>query len=77
MVAKEKKTEAELKALIMESVRQHPEFGNIRHVVITRPSQRNADDPNWGFQWSVSGPRLAPQQATEIAEQICRQYDLA
>jgi hypothetical protein len=76
MATKEKKTEAELKALIMSAIRQHPEFNNITNVIITRPPERSADDPNWGFQWSMSGPQLAPQQASEIAEQTRRKYDL-
>jgi hypothetical protein len=76
MAAKQQKTEAELKALIMKAIRQHPEFNNITNVVISLPSRRGVDDPNWGFQWSMSGPQLAPQQATEIAEQIRREYDL-
>jgi hypothetical protein len=55
VIAKEKKTEIELKGLIMSAIRKHPEFNNITNVVITRPPQRSADDPNWGFSWSVSG----------------------
>jgi hypothetical protein len=39
MATKEKKTEAELRALIMDAIRQHPEFSNIINVVITRPPQ--------------------------------------
>jgi hypothetical protein len=62
MATKEKKTEAELKALIMDAIRQHPEFSNILNVIITRPSQGSANDPNWGFAWSVrDGPRASDQ----------------
>jgi hypothetical protein len=77
VVAKEKKTEGELTALIMNAIRQHPEFNNITDVVVNRPPQRSADDPNWGFEFLVSGGPLAPARAFEIAEQVRRKYDLA
>jgi hypothetical protein len=76
VIAKEKKTATELKTLIMSEIRQHPEFNNITNVVIIKPPQRSVDDPNWDFQWSMSGPQIAPQQASEIAEQFRRKYDL-
>jgi hypothetical protein len=73
MAAKEKKTEAELKSLIMRATRQHPELNNIIYAAI---SKQPHNDLNWDVKWLVSGGPLAPAQAREIAEQIRREYHL-
>jgi hypothetical protein len=43
---KEKKNAAELKALIMRELKQHPEWHDIQDVAITSAA-RPADEPNW------------------------------
>jgi hypothetical protein len=70
---KPNRTNAELKAMIMQEVRMHPEFRSIDTVAIDGPHQRT---PNWGFAWIVDGARLAPLGAYEIARQLQRQFDL-
>jgi hypothetical protein len=40
---KQKKTAKELTALIMQEVRQHPDWNDIMDVAITRPVQSAAD----------------------------------
>jgi hypothetical protein len=61
VTAKEKKSAAELKALIMREVKQHPEWNDIVDVAITStgPAQQ-PHQPNWDAAFTMSGPRVAP-----------------
>jgi hypothetical protein len=72
MVAKEKKTEAELVALIMQEVRKHPDWSDVEGVAITRPTQTN-----WDAAFTMSGQRIAPEGAWAIARDLHAKYDLA
>jgi hypothetical protein len=76
MRVKPKKTEHELRALIMEEVRRHPQFSNIRSVAITRTVQSVAHH-HWGFAWIVDGPLPASHKADEIPQKLQREYDLS
>jgi hypothetical protein len=76
MVAKETKTEPELVALIMTQIRKYPEYNHIDGVKITRQRQRTPDDPNWVYQWSTSGNKMAPQAASNIAERLRARINL-
>jgi hypothetical protein len=76
MIQKPKKTEAELRAIIMQEIRKHPQFGSIQDVAIDRPIQKNPHDPNWGFAWIVDGPPLRPAGADEIVRHLQNQLDL-
>ena len=77
MVTKEKKTEAELKALIMDEVRKHAEWSNIRDVAITRPVQQAPHHPNWGGAFISSGRGFTPAEANVMLTQLQNQYHLA
>jgi hypothetical protein len=77
MQEKPKKTEHELQVLIMNEVRKHPEFGNIKGVSIMRSEQSVAHHPNWSFAWTVNGPALASHKADEIPQRLQREYDLS
>jgi hypothetical protein len=77
MATKEKKTEGELVAIIMNEVRQHPDCGDIERVVITRPVQRTRDNPNWEPAWVVTGKKIAPLGAFEVGRRLQAQFDVA
>ena len=69
-------SQAELEALLMEQLRNHPECDHVNGVTISRPVQRTPDDPNWGAEWSVSGPKIVCQRAHEIERELQAQFDL-
>jgi hypothetical protein len=78
MAAKEKRTGAELTAIIMQEVRKHSDCIDITNVAIIRPSPQQAPHhPNWGFVWTRYGSNLAPVIADEIARKLQNQFDLA
>jgi hypothetical protein len=78
MAAKEKKTGAELTALIMQEVRKHPDCFDITNVAIIRPAQQSPQQPNWGFAWTRDYTNtLRPVRADELARQFQNQFDLA
>ena len=77
MMPKPMKTERELQALVMKEVRKRPECSNIQGVAIIRPAQLAAHLPNWGVSWLLNGPGLAPLVATEIAQTLRNEFDLA
>lgn len=77
MANKPKKAERELQALMMQEVRMRPECRNIQGVAIIRPVQLAAHLPNWDVSWSLNGTGLAPFSATEIAQKLRNEFDLA
>ena len=72
---KQKMSQAELEALLMEQLRKHPECDHVLAVTITRPVQQSPGDPNWDAAWSVDGNRIACPRAFEIARQLRGQFD--
>jgi hypothetical protein len=73
---KEKRSAAELKALIMRELRKHPEWHDIEDVAITSPA-RPREQPNWGAAFRMSGPRSAPEGAFRFARELGAKFDLA
>jgi hypothetical protein len=65
MSTKQTRTESELKLILMEEIREHPECSHITSVAITRPTDRN-----WDVAWGCVGPKAAPPIAYEIARAI-------
>ena len=61
----------------MQEVRKRPECRNILGVAIIRPVQLATHLPNWDVSWSLDGPALAPLCATEIAQRLRNEFDLA
>jgi hypothetical protein len=72
MTAKEKKTAAELSALVMEEIRKLPELNDVTGAAITRPTNMN-----WDVGFTMHGPRYAPEKAWAIARDLQAKYDLA
>ena len=42
-----------------------------------RPVQIVAHHPNWDVGWSLDGPGITPLSATEIAQKLRNEFDLA
>ena len=76
MTTREKKSAAELKALIMREVKQHPEWHDIQDVAITRPV-RPPHQPNWDAAFTMTGPRATPEGAFRFARELGAKFDLA
>jgi hypothetical protein len=72
---KEKKSAAELKALIMRELRQHPEWHDIEDVEITSAA-RPREQPNWDPAFTMIGPRSAPEGAFRFARELGAKFDL-
>ena len=72
MAGKQKKSQSELIALLMQELRKHPECDHVISVAIIRPVQQN-----WDAAWTVSGNEVVCSRAFEIARALQEQFDLA
>jgi hypothetical protein len=78
MATKEKKTGAELTAIIMQEIRKNADCSDITSVAIIKPAQQTAQHPNWGFAWTRNySSNLPPVIADGIARKLQNQFDLA
>ena len=77
MGTKEKKTVAELVTLVMDKIREYPEYDHIANVAVTRRIPRTSGHANWTVEWSVIGNWSVPEGAYKIVERLCAQFDLA
>ena len=77
MGTKEKKTVAELVTLVMDKIREYPEYDHIANVAVTRRIPRTSGHGNWTVEWSVIGKWSVPEGAYKIVERLCAQFDLA
>jgi hypothetical protein len=74
---KEKKTESELEAMIMQEVQKHPDWSGIEGVSITRPVQTASHHANWDVGFVMDGPRTAPPAAWQFTRELAAKFDLA
>src|SRR6266478_2437766 len=72
---KEKKTVAQFVTLVMDKIREYPEFDNIAKVAVTRRIPLTSGHANWTVEWSVIGNWSVPEGAYKIAERLCAQFD--
>ena len=77
MPAKEKKTHAELIALLMAELRKHAECDHIVRVAITQPVRSAPHHPNWDVAWTVGGNQILCPAALRIASELQAKFDLA
>ena len=61
----------------MQEVGRRPECRNIKGVAMIRPVQIVAHHPNWDVGWSLDGPGITLLSATEIAQKLRNEFDLA
>jgi hypothetical protein len=60
---KKRKTRQELTQMIMEQIRQRPEWNDIVGVAILERDRTASHLPNWDAAFTVNGPRVAPEGA--------------
>lgn len=73
---REKKSEGELKRMIMLKIREHPEWNDVADVAITRPV-RPSHQCNWDAAFIMNGHMTTPEGAFRIATELGNKYDLA
>jgi hypothetical protein len=75
MSMKPKKSAPELKAMIMEEVRKHPDWSYVSDVTILPNIGAAPHHPNWKFSFTHDGTRIAPPDAEIFARVLSSQYD--
>jgi hypothetical protein len=68
---KQKKTESELVALLLEGIRDHPECDHIIRVAIVRPNTQN-----WVAAWLVEDNEIPCRCALAVASELQAKFDL-
>lgn len=76
LIMKQKMTARELTTLIMQEVRQHPEWDDIMDVSIRRPVQSAPHHPNWDAAFTMNGPRVAPAAAFTFVKELQAKFEL-
>jgi hypothetical protein len=72
---KEKKTHADLIALLLWELRKHPECDHVVRVVIIQPVPSAPHD--WDVAWTVGGNQILCPAALRIASELQAKFDLA
>jgi hypothetical protein len=75
--AKERKTQADLIALVMAELRKHPECDHVVRIAITLPMRSAPHYPNWDVAWTVRGNQILCPAALRIASELQGKFDLA
>jgi hypothetical protein len=75
-IAKQKKTAAELAAIIMQELRKRPELNRILFVTVIPPFEQNPVNPNWDVAFTVEGNLRAPELAYRLARALRAEFDL-
>jgi hypothetical protein len=75
MSAKEQKTRQDLTTMIMQRIRQYPDWSDIVDVAITRP-ETPAYQPNWDATFTMHGQLTPPDAAFQIIRDLRNKYDL-
>ena len=70
-MAKERKTRDELRAMLMQKLREHAACKHIVDVTIIHP-----DEHNWGAEWTVVGKEVVCPAAYQIEKELQALYDL-
>ena len=61
----ETKTAAELVALVVEKIREHPEYDHIASVAVTRRIPQASHRANWRVEWTVMAIGIFPRAHTK------------
>ncbi len=73
----ETKTAAELVALVVREIREHPEYDHIAGVSVMPRIPQPSHPANWRVELSVSGSWHIPEGAYKIVERLQAQFNLA
>jgi hypothetical protein len=75
---KEPKNRQELTRMIMELIRQRPEWNDVLRVAIIVEWNRTASNlPNWDAAFTVDSPRVAPDDAFILVNELRNKYELS
>lgn len=75
---KKRQTRQELTQMIMEQIRQRPEWNDIVGVAIVVERDRTTSHlPNWDAAFTVNGPRVAPEGAFLLVNELRNKYELS
>ena len=75
MASKEKKSAIELRALIMDEVRKHPDWDDIVDVAIIQSIRSAPHHPNWDGAFTMAGQRIAPERAFRFVTELKGKFD--
>jgi hypothetical protein len=74
---KEPKNRQELTRMIMELIRQRPEWNDVVRVAIIVERNRTVSHlPNWDAAFTVDSPRVAPDGAFMLVNELRNKYEL-
>jgi hypothetical protein len=73
----ETKTAAELVALVVREIREHPEYDHIADVSVMPRIPQPLHPANWHVELSVCGSWHIPEGAYKIVERLQAQFNLA
>ena len=73
----ETKTAAELVALVVREIREHPEYDHIAGVSVMPRIPQPSHPANWRVELSVCGSWHIPEGAYKIMERLQAQFNLA
>ncbi len=76
MSKKQQKTRKELAEMIMQRIREHPEWSDVVSVAITQTVQNAPHHPNWDGAFTHHGQAITPEGAFRIITEFQNQYDL-
>jgi hypothetical protein len=74
---KKRKTRQELIQMIMEQIRQRPEWNDIVGAAILERDRTASHLPNWDAAFTVNGPRVAPEGAFILVNELRNKYELS
>lgn len=75
MAGREAKTRAELAALIMERIREHPEWRDLVDVTVNSKTRHQPEHPNWDATFTIHGNAVPPEGAFAVVRELQRQFD--
>ena len=74
---KELKTRQELSQMIKRLIRQRPEWRDIVDVTIVERDRTGSHLPNWDAVFTMDGPRVAPEGALRLVNELRDNYELS
>jgi hypothetical protein len=74
---KEPKNRQELTRMIMELIRERPEWNDVvRVAIIVEKNRISSHLPNWDAAFTVDSPRVAPDGAFMLVNELRNKYEL-
>jgi transcriptional regulator with XRE-family HTH domain len=71
------KSADELRVIVSERLRRHPECSTIQHITVIPEERSSSHGQNWKAAFVVDGAGSAPAKAFAIAREVGMEFDLA